>query len=222
MQTSINAAEDERVIKLAAESGCMFAFIGFETIRDDTLKEMKKGINLKTGINNYKNVIDTFHRYGIGVLGAIIIGNDYESPNYYKELSEFFIKSGIDIFQISILTPLPGTSLMEQLQSEERLLYQHFPTDWDKYRFSYMVHQPKGIEIQLVYSGNNYLKKRIYSFPAYQLRLLKSLVKLKNLTNFYAIYRLNQAYKRSWLNAHYAQKDSSIPDLENYLKRGEV
>jgi radical SAM superfamily enzyme YgiQ (UPF0313 family) len=219
MQTSINAADNERVIKLAAQSGCMFAFVGFETIRDDMLKEMKKGINLKTGINNYKKVIDTFHRYGIGILGGIIIGNDYESPHYYKELSEFFIKSGIDIFQICILTPLPGTSLMEQLQNEERLLYQNFPLDWDKYRFSYMVHQPKGIDIQTIYSGNNYLKKSIYSFPRYQLRLLKSLLKLKNLSNFYAIYQLNQAYKKGWLNAHYAQKDSSIPDLENYLKR---
>jgi radical SAM superfamily enzyme YgiQ (UPF0313 family) len=214
MQTSINAAEDEQVISLAAQAGCMFVFIGFETIRNDMLEEMKKGINLRTGIDNYKKVISAFHKHGIGVLGAIIIGNDYESPSYYEELADFLLSSGIDMFQICILTPLPGTSLMEQLQKEERLLYQDFPQDWDKYRLSYMVHQPKGADVELVYSGNNYLKKKIYSFPTYQYRLLKSLLTLKNFTNFYTVYQLNKAYKKGWLNAHYARKATTAPALE--------
>ncbi len=59
MQTSINAADDEQVIKLAAQAGCMYVFIGFETLNKKTLKEMKKGINLKIGVENYKRVVDT-------------------------------------------------------------------------------------------------------------------------------------------------------------------
>ena len=46
MQTSINAADDEHVINLAAQAGCMYVFIGFETLNKRTLTEMKKGINL--------------------------------------------------------------------------------------------------------------------------------------------------------------------------------
>ena len=144
MQTSMNAADDEHVIKLAAQAGCMYVFIGFETLNKKTLKEMKKGINLKIGVENYKRVVDRFHKYGIGVLGSFVIGNDHESPEYYKELADFLVTSGIDIVQISILTPLPGTDLMEQMQKEGRLIYQDLPTDWDKYRFSYVVHQPQG------------------------------------------------------------------------------
>ncbi|MEW6455456.1 MAG: radical SAM protein [Acidobacteriota bacterium] len=206
MQASINVADDELVIKLAAESGCIFVFIGFETINKTILNKMKKGINLKTGVENYKKVVDTLHKYGIGVLGAFIIGNDYESPQYYKELADFLVNSGISSVQITVLTPLPGTNLMEQIQKEERLIYKDFPHDWDKYRFSYMVHQPQGVDIDTIYIGNNYIKDRIYSFPTYQFRLLKSLYKLKNISNFYTIYKFNQALKRNWINSHYYGK----------------
>ena len=206
MQTSINAAEDEQIVELAAKAGCMFVFIGFESISKNTLKDMKKEVNLKVGVENYKEIINTFHKHGIGILGAFITGNDFESPDYYKQLANFLVRSGIDIVQISILTPLPGTRLMEQLIQENLLIYQKFPQDWDKYRFSYMVHHPREVEIDTIYIGNNYIKNRLYSFPNYQFRLLKSLLKLRNLTNFNAALKLNQALKKSWQNSHYFEK----------------
>jgi radical SAM superfamily enzyme YgiQ (UPF0313 family) len=226
MQTSINAADDEHVIKLAAQAGCVFAFVGFETTSEDILKEMKKGVNLKIGVENYQKVVETFHKYGIGVLGSFIIGNDYESPIYYKKLANFLVRSKIDIFQISILTPLPGTKLMTQLQKENRLIYKNFPKDWEKYRLSYMVHKVAGTDATTIYWGNNYIKKRLYSFPWYQIRLLRSLFKLKILRNFFAVYKLNEAFKRSWLNSHYSNNKLSycdqIPEsfekVENYAK----
>jgi len=203
MQTSINSADDEEVVELAAKAGCMFVFIGFETTSLDTLKGMKKGVNIKTGVNNYRRVVDTFHKYGIGVLGAFIIGNDYETPEYYKELANFIIQSNIDMMQLSILTPLPGTNLMEQLQKEDRLVYRNFPQDWDKYRFSYVVHLPHEIEERTIYIGDNYIKKQLYSFPAFPIRLFKSLFFLKSFEKFYAVYKFNQALKTSWQNAQY-------------------
>lgn len=203
MQTSINACLNERVIELAAKSGCMFVFIGFETIKTEMLKNMEKGVNLKVGIENYKSAINTFHKYGIGVLGAFIIGNDYESPLYYKELSDFLISTGVDIIQITLLTPLPGTRFFEQLEADDRLIHKNFPEDWDKYRFSYMVHKPQGIDFEAIYTGNNYIKKRIYSFPTYQYRLINSLMNLKNATNFACVCKFNKSYKKGWLNSHY-------------------
>jgi radical SAM superfamily enzyme YgiQ (UPF0313 family) len=211
MQTSINVADDEPLIKLAAQSGCMYVFIGFETLHNKTLEDMNKGVNLKVGVENYKQVVDRFHRYGIGVLGAFIIGNDYETPEYYRELADFLIRSGIDIVQISILTPLPGTALMEQLQQEGRLIYQDLPSDWDKYRFSYVVHQPLGVHENTIYAGNNYIKNRIYSFPFYQYRLLNSAYRLKFPTNVYAAYKLNQALKKSWQGSHYFKGFTPLP-----------
>ena len=203
MQTSINVGNHEQLIELAAQSGCMYAFIGFETINDEQLKGMKKGINLKIGVENYKKVVDRFHKHGIAVLGAFIVGNDHESPSYYKALADFIVRSGIDAVQISILTPLPGTKLMEQLQKEGRLIYTDFPRDWDKYRFSYVVHQPNGVSSDMIYIGNNYIKNTIYRFPTYHYRILRLLVNLKNLPSFYSGYKANQAYRKAWVNSHY-------------------
>ncbi len=203
MQTSMNAADDEHLLNLAAQAGCMYVFIGFETINKKTLQEMQKGINLKIGVDNYKRVVDRFHKYGIGVLGSFVIGNDYESPEYYNELANFLVTSGIDIVQINILTPLPGTDLMEQMQKEGRLIYRDLPKDWYKYRFSYVVHHIRGGDENTVYAGNNYIKNKIYSFPFYQYRLLNSAYHLKNPTNFYAVYKFNQSMKKGWQATHY-------------------
>jgi radical SAM superfamily enzyme YgiQ (UPF0313 family) len=206
MQTSIDAADDEHVLKMASKAGCMLALIGFEAISDATLKDMRKGINLKIGIDNYKKVIDAFHRHGIGVVGAFIIGNDYESPNYYQEMARFLVRSGIDVVQLAILTPLPGTEFMAQMEKEGRLLYHNFPDDWDRYRLSYVVHKPEGLEPETIYIGNNYIKNHLYSFPRNHYRMLKSFMNLKNPINFYAAYRYNKALKKSWQGSHYFQK----------------
>jgi radical SAM superfamily enzyme YgiQ (UPF0313 family) len=206
MQTSINAAEDEPLLELAARAGCMFALIGFETTNPETLKGMKKGINLKIGTENYKKVVDTFHKYGIGVFGSFILGNDSESPHYYKKLAKDLVQAGIDIIQISIMTPLPGTSLMEQVKREGRLVYQDFPADWKKYRLSYVVHRPIGVEEETIYRGDSYIKKNIYSFPIYPYRLLKSFFNLKNGENFSLVKKFNQIMKKSWENSHYYSK----------------
>lgn len=206
MQTSINAADDEEVIRLAAESGCMFVFIGFETISLDSLQRMRKGVNVKTGVGNYRRVVEAFHKYGIGVFGAFIIGNDHETDRYYEELADYLMHSGIDMFQISILTPLPGTELMEQMLDQNRLIYNDFPNDWDKYRFSYMVYEPEETDIEKVYMADNYIKSRLYSFPTLTLRMMKSMINLKCLKKLYTVYRLNKALKLSWENSHYYAK----------------
>ena len=209
MQTSINTADDEKLLKLAGRSGCMFAFIGLESISEESLKAMKKGINIKIGVDNYRRVIKAFHRNGIGVVGSFIVGNDHESPAYYRRLARFLVSAGVDVLQMTILTPLPGTALMERMRNEKRLLYENFPDDWVKYRLSYVVRKTVGVDPDTIYMGNNYIKHHIYSFPMNQYRLTKSFLSMKNIINFYAVYRFNQALKRGWKGSHYYNKYST-------------
>ncbi len=206
MQTSINAADDERLLELAAGSGCVLALIGFETIDEPTLKTMKKGINLRTGVERYSKAVATFHRHHIGVIGAFIIGSDDEPGQYYERLADFMIRSGIDGFQVTILTPLPGTALMERIVAEDRLAYTDFPKDWDKFRMSYVTIRPKGSTAETIYAGDNYIKKRLYSFPSFQRRMVSSFLSLRNARSFYAVCKFNKGLRRSWENSHYYKK----------------
>ena len=206
MQTSINTGENEEVLKYASKSGCLFALVGIETISEESLKDMRKGINLKIGVNNFKKIINKFHKYGIGVLGTFIIGNDNESKKYYKELSDFIIGAGVDAVQISILTPLPGTSLYERLKNENKLTHTNYPRDWNKYRFSYLVHKPVGVTEEEVYWGNNYIKSKIYSPSIFTFRMIKSLFSLGKMDSFSAIYKMNKVYMKSWKKSHYYKK----------------
>ena len=206
MQASINIADDDEVMRCAAEAGCTHIFIGFETRDIETLRRMKKGINIRTGVDNYREVVDRLHRHGIAVLGAFIIGNDQENLPYYRELSRFIIDAGIDIVQITILTPLPGTELMEQMEREEKLIYKDFPADWAKYRLSYMTFQPDGTDIKTIYQGNNAIKKTIYTFPGLHRRLFTSFIRLRKLRSFFEVLTYNMAMKRGWKKAHYYEQ----------------
>jgi radical SAM superfamily enzyme YgiQ (UPF0313 family) len=206
MQTSINSADDDELLELASRSGCLFAFIGFESISEASLREMKKGINVRIGVENYRRVIQAYHKHGMGVTGAFISGNDFESGQYYKELARFLMKARIDAVQFAILTPLPGTALMDRMKKEGRLLYEKFPEDWSKYRLSHVVHRTRGVDAETIYRGENYVKHYLYSFPRNQYRMMRSLLEIRRPTSFYAVSRLNTAYKRAWQGSQYYKK----------------
>lgn len=217
MQTSINAVDDEEAIQLAAEAGCMFVFVGFESINNETLKSMGKGANITIGVDNYRKVIDKFHKYGIGVIGGFIVGNDYESSNYYREFARFLLHSQIDVYSISLLTPLPGTRFFEEMEKENRLIHDKFPKDWKKYRLSRLVHRPKGISIEGVYCGDNHIKKILYAPLPYVFRMLRSLFQLRNISSFMSVIKLNRALHRSWKNSYYYKNFSADLKAERYF-----
>ncbi len=203
MQTSINAAEDDEALALASRAGCMFAFVGFETSKEEYLREMRKGVNLKVGVAHYRDVIRRFHRRGIAVMGGFIVGNDCETSEYYREFARFLVYGGVDMAQITKLTPLPGTRLFDQMRDEKRLIYTDFPADWSKYRLSWLVHRPRGTSEDSVYRGDNYLKNHLYSPWAFAFRMVRSFFALRNLFTFAAVYGFNRALKRSWQGSHY-------------------
>ena len=203
MQTSINATEDKELIRLAARAGCYVAFVGFETIDQAGLKEMHKGVNVKIGVDGYRDVVKIFHSCGIGVMGGFIIGNDFESPAYYRKFENFLIKSGIDICQISILTPLPGTDLFKKLDGEGRLNCKTYPEDWDKYRLSRVVHEAVGIDEEGIYRGDNFLKKKIYTGSGFFRRMVKTAAALRSPLKVFLIVLINRAMRRGWMKSYY-------------------
>ena len=55
------------------------------------------------------------------------------------------VKLGVDIIQITNLTPLPGTRMYERYKAEGRLFAQNYPADWERYTFVETVYHPKNM-----------------------------------------------------------------------------
>lgn len=141
-QASLNVADNEDVLKYAAGSGCRMILIGIESEKVEQLTEVNKKLNLKMGIDQYQQVFDRIHKYGISVLGALIYGLDGDSREDLFDRTRFAVESGMDAMQATIVTPLPGTGLFERIKEQNRLLYTDYPEDWKYYHFLEVVHKP--------------------------------------------------------------------------------
>ncbi len=145
-QASLNIAENDEVLKYAAESGCKMILIGIESEKIEQLQETNKKMNIKIGVDHYEEAFDKIHAHGIGVLGALVFGLDSDSRQDLLNRADYAINSGIDAMQATIITPLPGTGLFKRLEKEDRLLYTNFPYDWKHYHFHEVIHQPKHMQ----------------------------------------------------------------------------
>ncbi len=136
---SMNFAENEEVLELAARAGCVMVLLGIESERIEQLEETNKMMNVKIGIDHYADVFKKIHKYGISVLGAFIYGLESDTPETMRHRTEYINSADIDAVQATILTPLPGTALFNRMKADNKLIYHDFPNDWQKYDFVEIV-----------------------------------------------------------------------------------
>lgn len=91
--------------------GLRAVVVGFEEISDLRLTHLNK----KSSIAKNEKAIDTLHEMGITIVGDFIISPDYTRDDF-AELEQFVADSRIDIPMFSVLTPVPGTPLYEQVK----------------------------------------------------------------------------------------------------------
>lgn len=164
-QASINLGMNEKVLHLAAKSGCKMIFIGLESVDPEELKAMNKQLNLRV---SYERAFKNIHKYGIAVLGAFIYGSDHETHQSMMRKTEYVLNSPIDVMDMTTLTPLPGTRLFRELDNQQRLIYTDFPQDWARYDMT-----------ELTFSTKNFTPKE------YERLLSKSVRKLYSHTTLY-------------------------------------
>ena len=87
------------------KAGLKEAIIGFEAPFDSQLEEYKKGMSAET----YKQVCDTLKTAGIDLIALFIVDPGYTHSDF-KRLRMFISELQIEVYTISIFTPLKGTS----------------------------------------------------------------------------------------------------------------
>jgi radical SAM superfamily enzyme YgiQ (UPF0313 family) len=141
-QASIDVAEDEEVLRLAAKSGCRLMFIGIESEDTDQLDKINKKVNLKVGVKSYNRIFRKIHKYGIGIIAGSIYGFPTDTFETIDKRVKFFRTCQADAIQSSMMTAFPGTVFHKKMKEENRLAYINFPEDWKHYSFEQLTYHP--------------------------------------------------------------------------------
>lgn len=187
-QASLNLVKDEELLDLAEKSGCKGLFIGFESLSQESLKEMGKSMNRAS---EYRHAIKVLHDHGIGIQGSFIFGMDQDDSSIFSDVLRFIEKMHLEAALFSVLTPFPGTRIQETLQRENRILHM----DWEKYDMNHVVIQPKKMTPQQLQEGFSWAYKRLYGYES----ILKRLFPFNKNSFFYGVQNIGfrQGWKRS-------------------------
>ncbi|MHC4610363.1 MAG: B12-binding domain-containing radical SAM protein [Planctomycetota bacterium] len=194
-QTTVNMGDDAEGLRLAYRAGCRGMLIGFETLDAESLKDYHKGINHKN-VRRYGELIRGFHRAGISVFGAFIIGADQDTLDTVSTTALESVKLGIDTIQITNLTPLPGTKMYDRYMKAGRIFATHYPEDWERYTFVETVYQPRNMSAAQLDEAIYELRHVAANVPWVWKRTLRTLLRTRSLSTAVFIHGMNKGWKR--------------------------
>jgi radical SAM superfamily enzyme YgiQ (UPF0313 family) len=162
----IDFAEDPELLKAAGESGCVGMFVGFESLSQASLESMGKVTNRAS---SYIDYAAKFRDNGIGILGSFVMGCDGDTPAVFEQTLRFCEDARLEAAIFPILTPYPGTTVRRRLEAEGRII----SSNWRDYDMEHVNFLPKGMTVQELQDGYDWLNKSFYSFGSIYRRIFK-------------------------------------------------
>jgi len=155
-QSVLHLAKNKELLKLAARSGCLGLFIGFESLNELSLQSVNKAVNK---VQDYEECARKFHDHGILVLASFVFGFDHDDKSVFEKTVDFLIKNKFVAASLPILVPYPGTRLYQKFEEEGRILTR----DWSKYDYGHVVFKPKLMEPEVLEEGARWAAGEFYS-----------------------------------------------------------
>lgn len=125
-QSTTTLATQPELMELMYRSGCRAVFIGFETVEQEGLKQIRKNHNL--GLD-YREIIAKLHDHNLAVIASTILGLDSHGKDYPQQLIKEMKKAKVDFPRVFFATAWPGTPFFESLEKEGRV-----NRNWDEVR----------------------------------------------------------------------------------------
>jgi len=144
IQGTIGLGEDEELLTWLKRSGCVFVFVGIESLNERSLSAIAKPDLLRLGPAGCQKSIARIHAHGMAVFGSFILGLDGDIASFERILP-FSLAAQIDCTLVNLLNPLPGTTLWDRLSEQGRLLYTDFPADYALYVQDNVCFRPLGM-----------------------------------------------------------------------------
>lgn len=199
-QASLDITHDNEIMKLMADSGCMGNVIGFESITPESLKDAKKVSNIR-GFSNYEREIAILRDHAMQTWAAFTLGYDNDTYDSILATMEFARKNKFTFAAFNILMPYPNTPLYEQLERENRLLYDGKWWLHPEYRFNQAAFVPTRMTSDELTRACHEAREQFNSIPSLLYRFSDVKTNLKSLwraTNFlrYAVLFRKEVYKK--------------------------
>jgi radical SAM superfamily enzyme YgiQ (UPF0313 family) len=158
-QASLTLAEDAELLKLAAASGCVGLFIGFESIYPASLASVGKKF---THVDGYEQAVSRIHSHGIVIYGSFIFGLDHDDQDVFERTVRFAQKVKLEAAQFNLLVPYPGTRAYEDLDRDGRILTK----DWSQYHMDTLVFEPRLMSPKTLQEGHEWAWREFYSLSS--------------------------------------------------------
>ncbi len=136
-QFRIEVAKDKEMLDLLKAAKCTTLFVGVESINPEALKDFNK----RESVEEVKSGINTLLKNGFHVHSMFILGADSDNIETMKETINFSKTSKTSTAQFSILFPIPGTKLYNELNKNNRI----FIKDWNLYDGSHVLFNPEHV-----------------------------------------------------------------------------
>ncbi len=216
-QGEVGVGADPELVALMSASGCHALLVGLETLEQEALTGLGKPCN---DVSFYEDAISVLHDHGIANIGCFVLGLDQDGPEVFDQVRRF-VEKWVDIPQISILTPFPGTALFRQYEREGRLLHR----DWTKYDITNVVYRPARMTPEELDRGYLALTSEVAGYKdivgralRYALRATTNgMPRFGTMDRFTSILAPNIVYR--WLSRA-SRAESTNPSLVERLKDG--
>lgn len=147
-QASIDVTNDLELMDLMMGSGCLGNVVGFESIEEESLREMRKGPSMQHWQTGFADQIEILRDHGHQTWAAFAIGFDNDTVESIQATQAFARANKFAFAAFNILMPYPGTPLYAQLKAEDRLLYDGKWWLHPEYRFNHAAFKPKNMTAQ--------------------------------------------------------------------------
>jgi radical SAM superfamily enzyme YgiQ (UPF0313 family) len=185
-QVRADIARDEDLVALMRQAGCSVLYIGLESVNPRSLEASCK----RQTVPEIVEAVRIIRNHHIRIHGMFVYGFDEDDWSTVRKTVRFAKRAGLASTQFLILTPLPGSRVYRQMNTENRLLFR----DWSLYDAHHVVFQPKRFSLLALQRAQLFSHREFYS----GLRALKAFLQGKWIELGLAAYarRLNHLWEK--------------------------
>jgi len=159
VEMSVDCQRDTELMELMRHANITEAFIGIESPRRSSLKEVKKFHNAAIDL---ATAVKTIQSYGMVTVAGMIVGFDNDDAEIFEDQYEFLQRAGMPIVMLGILQAIPRTPLYARLEKAGRL---RSPIQGTNTR-SFTNIEPLRMSYEGLIDGYGELFERLYTWDA--------------------------------------------------------